>query len=42
MALGNIGTSGMTCASVNAGQNEKKFDLQCQYGTMRQFFEFGL
>lgn len=42
LALGNIGTSGMTCSSVNVGQNEKKFDMQCRYGTMRELFEFGI
>ena len=42
MTLGNLGTSEYTCSNVNVARNEKSFHLHCQYGTMREFSEFGL
>lgn len=42
ISLGNLGTSDYTCANINAAKNEKTFDLRCDYGTMREFSEFGL
>jgi len=42
LALGNIGTSEMTCANINFAKNEKTFRLSCPYGTMRELFDFGL
>jgi len=42
LTLGNIGTSGFTCGNINVGLNEKKFNLNCQFGTMREIHEFGL
>lgn len=42
LSLGNIGVSDYTCANINVGRYEKVFQLNCQYGTMRELFEFGL
>jgi hypothetical protein len=42
MTLGNMGTSDYTCSNINLARNEKVFNLQCNYGTMRYFSEFGL
>jgi len=40
--LGNLGTSDYTCGDINAAKNEKSFFLHCNFGTMREFAEFGL
>ena len=42
VSLGNLGTSDYTCGDINAAKNEKSFFLHCDYGTMREFAEFGL
>jgi hypothetical protein len=42
ISLGNLGTSDYTCSNINAGKAEKTFNFACNFGTMRQFTEFGL
>ena len=42
LSMGNLGTSKHVCSSVNVGNYEKKFELDCKYGTMRELSEFGL
>jgi len=42
LSVGNLGTSDYTCAAANIGDYEKKLGLYCNYGTVRDLFQFGL
>lgn len=42
LSVGNLGVSGMTCSNVNLAQNLYNLTFSCDYGTMRQLFQFGM
>lgn len=42
LTLGNMGTSGYTCNSVNIATYQKTMYLACKYGTMSELYQFGL